>query len=79
MIKRLLATYINCMNHKKIARTKIVKTNQISALINLLNLLVEPVKEEIEMVLDQSVPKILDSKPNIENFCFLLDSVSSLE
>ena len=53
--------------------------NKTSALINLLNLLTSPSNSYLEEVINFAVPQLLRAKPDIENFCFLIDSVNAIE
>ncbi len=78
-IEQLIAAYKIAITNKESFKKPSFITNQTSALINLLNLLSEPSTDYIEDAINFSVPMILSTKPNIEEFCFLLDSVIALE
>ena len=78
-IKDLINAYKISIKNKDAYKNRAFISNQTSALINLLNLLKEPSVDFITESINFSVPYILDTKPNIENFCFLLDSVIALE
>ena len=78
-IKRLITAYKLAIDNKESYKKSTFIANQTSALINLLNLLSEPSSEYIEEVINFSVPMILSTKPEIEEFCVLLDSVVAIE
>jgi hypothetical protein len=75
----LIEAYKIAITNKDSFKKNTFVKNQISALTNLLNLLSEPNGNYIEEVLNFSIPSILYTKPNVEEFCFLLDSVIALE
>ena len=78
-IKRLITAYKLAIDNKESYKKSTFIANQTSALINLLNLLSKPSSEYIEEVINFSVPMILSTKPEIEEFCLLLDSVVAIE
>ena len=78
-IMRIIDAYKDALMNKESYKQESFLRNKTSALITLLNLLTSPSNSYLEEVINFAVPQLLRAKPDIENFCFLIDSVNAMK